>query len=214
MNYTRFRHLAIEGAKPAPTQAQFAAIEQLLGARLPAPFREFLQVANGGYLEYVIDVPTGDGKSEELSFCSIFSAEDGDFCDETFVGEIRSAREYQKIPPGVLPFARDGGGSAAYLDLSPEGGGRVVAFVEGLPEWTGLRTESAVVELASSFDEYVSKLRIDRGAVIDHLLHGAQNIEHVGATEEWLDIGIPGWRSDPELMSGVQEARRRLGGRG
>ena len=214
MNYTRFRHLAIERAKLAPTEAQLAAIEGLLDAALPATFREFLEVANGGYLEYVIDVPVGDGRSEELSFCGIFSAEDGDFCDETFVGEIRSAREYQKVPAGVLPFARDGGGSVVYLDLSAQGRGRVVAFVEGLPEWAGLRTESAFVELASSFDEYVSKLRIDRGAVIDHLVHDARSVEHVDATEEWLDIGMPSWRSDPELLEGVQEARRRLGGCG
>jgi hypothetical protein len=214
VNYTRFRHLAIERAKPAPAERQLAAIEDLLGASLPGSFRQFLQVANGGYLEYIVDVPVGDGRSEALSFCGIFSAEDGDFCDETFVGEIRSAREYQKIPPGVLPFARDGGGSVAYLDLSPEGRGRVVAFVEGLPEWTGLRTESAFIELAPSFDDYVSKLRIDRGAVIDHLLHDAQNIEHVDATEEWLDIGMPSWRSDPELVQSVQEARGRLGGCG
>lgn len=208
MNYTRFRHLAIERAKPAPTEGELAAIESLLGASLPASFREFLRVANGGYLEYVVDVPVGDGKTEELSFCGIFSTEEGDFCDETFMGEIRSAREYQKVPQGVLPFARDGGGSLVYLDLSPEGRGRVVAFVEGLPEWTGLRTESAFIELASSFDEYVNKLRID------HLKHYAQSIKHVDATEEWLDIGIPSWRSDSELAASVQEARRRLGGCG
>jgi cell wall assembly regulator SMI1 len=148
--YARFRHLAIEGAKPAPTSQQLAAIEELLDASLPVSFREFLQVANGGYLEYVIDVQLGEGKSEPLSFCSIFTAEDGDFCDETFIGEIRSSREYQKIPPAVLPFARDGGGSIAFLDLSPEGKGRVVALVLGLPEWTGLRTESEYIELASS----------------------------------------------------------------
>ena len=214
MTYTQFRHLAIERAKPAPTEAQVAAIESLLGASLPASFREFLQAANGGYLEYVLDVPVGDGRSEELSFSGIFSADDGDFCDETLLGEIRSAREYQKVPPGVLPFARDGGGSIVYLDLSPEGCGRVVAFVAGLPEWTGLRTESAFVEVASSFDEYVSKLRIDRSSVIDHLQHDVERIEHVDATEQWLSIGMPSWRSDPELAARVDEARRRLGGCG
>jgi hypothetical protein len=208
--YSRFRHLAIEGAKPAPTEAQVARIETLLGASLPISFRDFLRVANAGYLEYAVDVPFGDGKSESLSFCSIFSAEDGDICDETFVGEIRSARQSQKIPHGVLPFARDGGGSMVYLDLSPEGRGRVVAFVEGLPEWTGLRTQSAFVELASSFDEYVSKLYIDREAVIDRLMHDASNVRHVDLTEEWLDIGMPFWRHDCDMLAAVHEARRRL----
>jgi hypothetical protein len=213
-HYNRFRHLAIEHAKAAPTNAQLAAIEDLLGAPLPGSFREFLQVANGGYLEYVIDVPFGDGRSEPLSFCGIFSAEDGDFCDETFTGEIRSSREYQKIPLGVLPFARDGGGSMAYLDLSPEGNGRVVAFVQGLPEWTGLRTESEYIELASSFDEYVNKLRVDRDAVLDHLTHDASILGHVVATEEWLDIGLPSWRQDSEIVEAIAVARRRVGDRG
>ena len=208
--YSRFRHLAIERAKPAPTKEQLAAIEQLLGAKLPASFCEFLQVANGGYLEYVLDVSFSDGKSEPLSFCGIFSADNGDFCDETFVGEIRSGRKYQKIPPGVLPFARDGGGSIAYLDLTSEGEGRVVAFVEGLPEWAGLRTKSEYLELASSFDDYVKKLRIDRGAVLDHLRHGAKSTAHVDATEEWLNIGMPSWRDDAEVAAALSEARRRV----
>jgi len=210
MTYSCYRHLAIERAKPAPTDTQLAAIETLLGTRLPASFRDFLRVANGGYLEYVIDVHAGSGKTELLSFCGLFSADEGTFCDETFVGEIRSAREYVKIPQGVLPFARDGGGSVVYLDLSPVGNGRVVAFVMALPEWVGSRTESAFIELASSFDEYVAKLRIDRDAVIDHLVHDARSLSHVDATEEWLDIGMPRWREDAELVTILCEARRRV----
>jgi hypothetical protein len=210
MTYARYRHLAIESAKPAPTESQLASIEALLGARLPVSFRDYLRVANGGYLEYVIDVPMGSGKTELISFCGLFSADEGTFCDETFVGEIRSAREYARIPKGVLPFARDGGGSVVYLDLSPKGNGRVVAFVTGLPGWTSLRTESAFIELAPSFDEYVSKLRIDRGAVIDHLVHDATDLSHVDATEEWLDIGMPDWREDAEMVTTLSEARSRL----
>jgi hypothetical protein len=210
VTYSRYRHLAIDRAKPAPTALQFTAIEKLLGARLPSSFRAFLKVANGAYVEYMIDVPFDDGKSEPLCFCSIFSADDGDFLDGTFVGEIRSARQYQKIPFGILPFARDGGGSMVYLDLSDNGKGRVIAFVEGLPEWTGLRTQSAFVELASSFDEYVDKLRIDRKMVIDQLQQDAKTKDHVDATEEWLDIGMPLWREDIELASVLAEARRRV----
>jgi hypothetical protein len=210
MTYSHSRHLAIERAKPAPSDTQLAAIETLLGAKLPASFRDFLRVANGGYLEYVVDVPTGSGKIEPLCFCRIFSADEGTFCDQTFVGEIRSAREYVKIPQGVLPFARDGGGSVVYLDLTREGNGRVVAFVMGLPEWTGLRTDSAFIELASSFDAYVAKLRIDRDHVIDTLVHDVTDMSHVEATEEWLDIGMPRWREDAELVMILSEARRRL----
>ncbi len=210
MTYSRFHHLAIERAKPAPTESEFAAIEALLGASLPASFRDFLSVANGGYMEYEIDVPMSNGRTEPLSFCGIVSADEGTFCDETFLGEIRSAREYQKIPSGVLPFARDGGGSIVYLDLTAEGKGRVVAFVEGLPEWAGLRTQSAFIEIAPSFDSYVERLRIDRDAVIDHLTHDATELSHLEATEEWLDIGMPKWRDDAELLEVVHAARGRL----
>ena len=214
MIYSRYRHLAIDRAKPAPTPVQLTSIERLLGAQLPTSFREFLQVANGGYIEYMIDVPFDDGKSEPLCFCSMFCADEGNFLDGTFAGEINSARQYQKVPTGILPIARDGGGSMLYLDLSPEGKGRVVAFVEGLPEWTGLRTQSAFIELASSFDEYVDKLRIDRETLVDQLRQDVKTERHVDATEEWLDVGMPKWREDSEIAGAVAEARRRVTGRG
>ncbi len=162
-------------------------------------------------MEYVIDVPTGTGQVEGLSFCGLFSADIGTFCDETFIGEIRSGREYAKITKGVLPFARDGGGSVVYLDLTPQGNGRVVAFVEGLPGWAGKRTESTFIEVASSFDEYVNKLRVDIEAVIDHLENDATELSHVMATEEWLDIGLPNWRTNVSLIGAIQSARERIG---
>jgi hypothetical protein len=161
MSLTRFRHLAIEGAKPAPTAADIEAKEALLGACLPASFRAYLDVANGGYLEYSIDVDTG-------------------------------------------------GGRMVFLDLSPGGGGAVVAFVQGLPAWTARRVESAFVKIASSFDDYVDKLQIDRDAVIDHLSHDVTEPSHIEAHEEWLDIGLPNWRDDRELAHAVAEARARV----
>jgi len=208
-NYAQFRHVAIARAKSAPTDAELAAIEGLLGARLPTGFREFLRVANGGYAEYVIDVPLGDGRKEPMSFSSIYSAADADKFG-TLVGELRAARERFRIPPGVLPFARDGGASIVFLDMSASGNGRVVAFVEGLPEWTGSRTESAFVELASSFDEYIDKLRIDRDEAIQHLDDGVTELAHIHVMEEWFDIGMPRWREDSQLVRAVQNARVRV----
>ena len=211
MSYTKYRHLAIEGAKGPPSESQLRAIEDELGAKLPLSFKQYLDVANGGYLEYEIDVPTGTGQLEPLSFCGLFSADIGTFCDETFVGEIRSGREYTKIPKGVLPFARDGGASIVYLDLSSAGNGRVVAFVEGLPSWTSKRTESAFIELASSFDEYVDKLKVDLDAVVDHLENDVAELSHIAAIEELLDMSLPNWRSNSSLVSAIQAARELLG---
>ena len=111
--YTRYRHLAIEGAKPPPTPGQVAAIEALLEAPLPPAFLAFLQVANGACCDYACDVPDGEGGVETMGFNTFFSADDGDFCDETLVGELRAAREQMDMPDNILPFARDGGDSVS-----------------------------------------------------------------------------------------------------
>ena len=209
--YGSFRHLVFSGAKPPPTPRQIAAIEELVGAELPDSFLDFFRVANGAYLDFIIDVPVGDGTTEELSFCSVFSVEDTDFGPGTVIGEIHAGRKHQGLPRGVLPFARDGGHSMVYLDLSPKGRGRVLAFVAGLPGWTGHRQDSAILQLADSFDGYLDMLRLDRRAVIDDLAQSARTTDHVDATEEYLDLGLPGWReNDEELRHAVTAARRRL----
>lgn len=211
VTYTRYKHLAIAEAQPSPTAAELEAIEAELGATLPVAFREFLQVANGGCLEYVVEVPLNENQSEALSFSGILRSGEGEH--GTFLGELRSAREYAKVPKGVLPFAQDGGGSTLFLDLTPEGRGRVVAFVHGLPEWTGLRRESGYVELAASFEAYVASLRLDRESILDHLELDAEEPAHVDATEAFLDVAIPDWRSgDEALQLAVQQARRRVEG--
>lgn len=205
-----YRHLAIGRARPPPTAAEIDAIEECLGTTLPASFRDYLDRANGGYLDYVVDVPVGDEQTEELCFCGLF-ATGGPAGHETFLHELRTEREYRGVPPGVLPFARDGGGSVVYLDLSPAGAGRVVAFVHGLPAWTGLTQDSMFVEVASSFDNYVSKLRVDREGALDTLQNDSRELSHVEAMEQFLDIGLPGWReSDDQLQEAVRRARERL----
>ena len=107
--YTQYRHLALEGAKPAATAQQIAAIETLLEAPLPPAFLAFLQVANGAWFDYTTDVPDGNGGVEKMGFNTFFSADEGDFCDETLDGEIRAARQHTDMPVRILPFARDGG---------------------------------------------------------------------------------------------------------
>ena len=198
--YTRYRHLAIEGAKPPPTPGQVAAIEALLEAPLPAAFLAFLQVANGACCDYACDVPDGEGGVETMGFNTFFSADDGDFCDETLVGEIRAARQHLAMPEKILPFARDGGNSMLFLDLTDDGGGRVLAYVEELPGWTGKRARGYIV-LAPSFDAWLDSLYIDRDTVLDELEHSVSAPSHLEAMAQWLDIGMPAWRRDAGLAA-------------
>lgn len=154
----KFEHLEIEGAKVAPVPQETEAIESLLGAKLPQDFLDFLAIANGAYLEYCVRIPPDD---EELSFCSIYQTgrdDSGSYTYGTFIGEIEAERQHKNTPREVLPFARDGGSSVVYLDLTREGNGQVVAFVEGLPGWTGLRQENAFIILAPDFLSYTKLL--------------------------------------------------------
>jgi len=85
-----------------------------------------------------------------------------------------------------------------------------VAFVGARPAWTGRERSSGFVELAASFDEYISKLHIDREYVLE-VLEDVYKPTHLDATEEWLDIGMPGWREEAaELAAAVADARARV----
>jgi hypothetical protein len=153
----KFIHLEIEGAKGAPEPREIEAIEALLGMHLPQDFLDFLEIANGGYLDYCIRVPPDD----ELSFCQLYRAgkdDNGGYGWETFIGEIKVERQSKHLPREVLPFARDGGDSVVYLDLTPEGRGRVVAFLHGLPDWAGDRPNDGYVVLAPDFMSYTKLL--------------------------------------------------------
>ena len=203
--FTRYKHLAIDDFAGKPTPSEIEAIERKLEAKLPPDFVAFLDVANGGYLDYCIRVPPSP-EGEVLSFCGLYSTKpdsNGHYGHETFLGEIEFERRYKNIPKGVLPFARDGGSSVVYLDLTPEGAGRVVAFVHGLPSWTGLRQDDAYIEVAKSFAEFVDLLYVDLDEAKE-LLEDAlieQDQERITAIKEFLDISAPGWQDKIGLGS-------------
>ena len=176
----------------------------MLGTRLPDSFREFLRVAHGGYIEYDVDVPLEGGRAEVMSFCQVFDLNE-------LQEEIQRWQELSHIPKAVLPFARSGGGSAVFLDVSKDRHGVVVALVEGMPAWTGLRPESAFIKVASSFDEYVDKLHINRKNLLEVLAIEASKRTHLNATKEFLDIALPKWRDDKELVAAVDAAAKRIG---
>lgn len=210
--YHRYRHLAFEPALPAPSGGDIAAIETELGATLPPALLAFLQAANGAVIEYCCDVPLPDGGSEQLSFASWFAASPADEAvegDETLLGELRLARRDASFPAHMLPLARDGGDSMLYIDLSCEGGGRVLASVRALPEWTGLRAQGLHV-LAPSLDAYLDSLYIDRGTLLSDLARNARTPANLEATAEWLDIGMPQWREDPEIAALFQQRQKEM----
>jgi len=189
----------IDHPQAPPTEAEIAALEGEIGAELPTDFKDFLKVANGGHLEYEVEVDHPGGR-ERLVFGGLFSTQRSPSAQsdwETFLGELKAAREAFRLPHQVLPIARDGGGSMLFLDLSEAGQGRVVAFVHGLPAWTGLRQTNAFVDVAPSFSGYVDKLYIPEDLAREAVdaAKNQSNQERLKAIRDWLEVGMPDWRS-------------------
>ncbi|MEL6195715.1 MAG: SMI1/KNR4 family protein [Myxococcota bacterium] len=190
---TRFRGRIIEEVSDGARPDELDAVEAELGVELPGAYRELLMTANGGYAEYDVEVELGDGRSEYLSFAEIYGADRGkEWGSNPF--ELMQARTNRGVPAvAVLPIARTGGSSQLYLDLR-DGGERVVAFVDGLPGWTGLRQSDSLVTVASSFVEYWERLTIDP----DHAQSVIEEFDPRRGdprfVEDWLDSGLPGWR--------------------
>lgn len=188
----KYRNLIIEDTNQPVTDAEIRSIEKELGTDLPEDYKAFLKSCNGGYLEYDILISFKNGSTEYLCFSSIYAAK-GETDWESNPFELRQARKQDGFPQeGVIPIARDGGSSVLFLDLRD--GYKVVAFVQGLPEWTGLRQEDALVVIAESFDEYLNKLTISDEMVKEHIENFEVSESSVESTLEWLDsIGLE-WR--------------------
>ncbi|WP_329243115.1 hypothetical protein OG417_45335 [Actinoallomurus sp. NBC_01490] len=87
------------------------------------------------------------------------------------------------------------------FDLSPEGRCQVLAFAFGLPEWTGLTRNTGSGVLPENFNEYLDALFIDEDRsdwAWEYYVGDAQPTDLWRRTiEEWLDPGLPGWRTRP-----------------
>jgi hypothetical protein len=189
---TSYKHLAIDDFDGPPMLDQIMLIEQALDRQLPQSFKDFLAVANGGYLDYVIDIVL-DGASEAFSFPAIYSTNPPS--PRAFLAEIERERTIRNIPSSVLPFASDGE-SVVYLDLTIPGADSVLAWIAGMPGWTGLSAQEGFVRLADSFDAYVDLLKVDQHVIADLLQKAirSNNVDHLQELRQYLAIGLPNWR--------------------
>lgn len=188
----KYKKRLIEDTNPPATAQAIMAIEQQLGCVLPEDYKHFLQQCNGGYLDYDIQLQFEDGSTETLSFSALYSA-DVAAGWESNPFELTQEKQHSDFPAsGVLPIARDGGSSVLYLDLRD--GYKVVAFVQGLPGWTGKRQQDELVVIAESFDDYLQKQTISDETIEQHIQHFDVNENTVAATIEWFDSAGLAWR--------------------
>jgi hypothetical protein len=202
----QYRGLVIFGPFGPVHPEEISALESEIGQAIPPAYRSFLEVANGGTLEYSIRVPPGP-KGEPIGFSNLHLLgrdQHGEYGWETLLGEYRrlpGSWLAQHLPVAtLLPIARTGGDDQVFLDLAPDRYGQVLGVVHGLPEWTGLRTRNLSGVLADDFDAYLDGLFIDPDVAEDVWSdHAGQDPADPWrrVVEQWLDVGLPGWRSRP-----------------
>ncbi|WP_308200095.1 SMI1/KNR4 family protein [Kibdelosporangium philippinense] len=142
--------------------AELNALETEIGHPLPSEYRAFIQEANGGTMAYDVLVPPDKG--EIIGFTELFHIgrnEQGEYGYGTLIGEYRRRNslwlsEHVSMER-LLPIARDGGNDILFLDLDAA---NVVAFVHGLPEWTGRTQQNILAIVGDTFDAYLDSLFI------------------------------------------------------
>lgn len=171
----RYRDLVVSGPFRAVEPAEVGALERELGRPLPAAYRAFLEVANGGQLDYAIRVPN-EPDGEVTCYSDLYAlgcGDDGKYGYGTLLGEYRAARDWWLASEvnleGWLPIARTGGDDdTLFLDLRPGTYGRVIAHLSGIP-WPGYNHDNQLATVADSFDAYLQSLFIESEYAADVL---------------------------------------------
>lgn len=195
----KYKNLIIEDTHSPAQESDIKTLERTLGKPLPEDYKAFLRSCNGGYLEYDILLEAGKTSAEYLSFSTLYhvSSECENECEnecESNPFELNQAKQQAGFPNvGVLPIGGDGGSNVLYLDLRE--GEQVVASVSGLPQWTGLRQDSALVRVANSFSEYIDKLTISDETIKHHIENFKVTEATAAATLDWFDSAGLQWRA-------------------
>jgi hypothetical protein len=137
-----FEYLGILKPRPAPTAAQIEAIEKRVGAELPADYKAFIVVQNGGAPKKNF-VATDDGGYLIECFNYVDGAEED-------VYDVASASSYpsESLDEVVVAIAPDGSGDDLILRHS-DGQWRI--------EWWR-HDEEGTELIAASFSELLDKL--------------------------------------------------------
>ncbi len=188
-----------------PTEQEIAALEANLQAKLPASFRAYLDVANGATLfGYALDIAHPE-KPVSRAFSTLYGTRPRNAANGmgSFEKELELSREAAQLPRQVLPFARDDSGCEAYLDLTPEGNGRVVVFVMGIPGHDDQPEDNAWVTVALSFEDFLKQLYVD---VEDLAVRMEQAVREKDLAEQtrltdFLDRALPDWKNREEFTA-------------
>lgn len=140
---------------PGASAADLAALEQHLGASLPASLKDFLSVHNGqagfGLMRGESLLSTTGIRQAWDNWRSIDEAEMNEDCAEFMGSDPAGAIKPLYCNPAWIPLTHDGGGNHVGLDFDPDRAGtagQVIAFG---------RDEDVKRLLADSFEPFVEE---------------------------------------------------------
>ena len=138
--------------RPAPTSAEIAAVEDLIGRRLPSDYLAALAHSNGGHPELDTFPVTLGGVEQTWSLDTLFHlGPDVDSSDNVIGAYRRRPRDW---PPEIVPIGDDGGGDLLALDLTDAGSGRVVLWVHDEPG-------AALAQVANSVESLIDSTTVN-----------------------------------------------------
>lgn len=138
--------LRYERTFPAAPSYRLVEFEEILGARLPEPYRDYLTAQDGGtfkgYNNHGIEIVLGIGEVPKWSSLWLLLSQEGEF-----------------LPAGHIPVGSDAGGSLFLLDVTGSNRGSVWYQSSELEEDDEGRTAPVVLErLADSWDEFLASI--------------------------------------------------------
>ncbi len=136
---------------PPPTSEQIAFVENLVGTKLPESYVMFLSFSNGGRPEARIFYDRTPGSYEEWEVDRFFHLSSDTDSTESVIWNYQ--HWWFDAPKEILPIAEDGSGNLICLDLTEQGGGRVIVWVHDDPDLP-------IVEVADSFEEFIDSLTL------------------------------------------------------
>ena len=192
MSEVKYKGRLFDGQSPKPESHLIGEIETLLQRKLPEDYLGFLNEVHAATLDYEIHIKLPDLRSNYRTFGTLFQiVEEGSWCTNPF--ELNYAKEDEQYPEGLLPFAMSDYGDYLFMDLTA--GYKIMALIQGSESSTGETTETKLVQVADSFDDYLSKLTISDETMEDHIRTFDPTKAAVEATVDWFDSARPDWRT-------------------
>ena len=143
--------MEMKDSAPAITIEDIQQAELFMGVTLPEELKAIYMKNNGGHsICNLFELNKNGYKVNEFLTIKYGS----DTIEETYKDVFL---ENVDMPSQLVPFASDAGGDYFCIDIAKETYGRVVFFESEYYE----NLSRAMIELAGSFSEFISKLKID-----------------------------------------------------